>query len=73
MQERKHKPSFGEEVANVLTHGAGMLFGAVALVVLVVTSLNRGGDAWMVGSVVVYALCMSSSYVTSTIVPSTFI
>lgn len=67
MQRRKHKQTFGEEVANVLTHGAGVLFGAVALVVLLMASLRRGGDAWTVGSVVVYALCMSSSYVTSTL------
>ena len=67
MQKRKHKQTFKEEVANVLTHGAGVLFGAVALVVLLMASIRRGGDAWMVGSVVVYALCMSSSYVTSTL------
>ena len=62
---RKQRQTHGEEVANVLTHGAGMLFGLTAIVVLMIAGI-RTGDPWVIGSFAVYALCMTSSYVTST-------
>ncbi len=62
---RKKPQTYAEEVANVLTHGAGMLFGIAVSVLLLITSL-RSGDPWIVGSFVLYALCMTLSYVTST-------
>ena len=49
----------------MLTHGAGMLFGLTAIVVLMIAGI-RTGDPWVIGSFAVYALCMTSSYVTST-------
>lgn len=61
----RQRQTYGEEVANVLTHGAGMIFGAVAIIVLQVASV-RGGNPWAIGSSLVYALSMTSSYVTST-------
>ena len=65
MVRTKQRQTYGEEVANVLTHGAGMIFGMVALILLVVASI-RSGNPWAVGSSIVYALSMTSSYVTST-------
>ena len=65
MVRTKQRQTYGEEVANVLTHGAGMVFGMVALILLVVASI-RSGNPWAVGSSIVYALSMTSSYVTST-------
>ena len=62
---RKQRQTHGEEVANVLTHGAGMLFGLTAIIVLMIAGI-RTGDPWVIGSFAVYALCMTSSYVTST-------
>ena len=62
---RKQRQTHGEEVANVLTHGAGMLFGLTAIVVLMIAGI-RTGDPWVIGCFAVYALCMTSSYVTST-------
>ena len=62
---RKQRQTHGEEVANVLTHGAGMLFGLTAIIVLMIAGI-RIGDPWVIGSFAVYALCMTSSYVTST-------
>ncbi|WP_278624332.1 hemolysin III family protein [Parabacteroides gordonii] len=59
------RQTYGEEIANVLTHGAGMTFGIVAIIVLLVASV-RSGNPWSVGSSLVYALSMTSSYVTST-------
>ena len=49
----------------MLTHGAGMLFGLTAIIVLMIAGI-RTGDPWVIGSFAVYALCMTSSYVTST-------
>ena len=65
MVRTKQRQTYGEEVANVLTHGAGMIFGAVALILLLMASI-RSGNPWAVGSSVVYTLSMTSSYVTST-------
>lgn len=61
----KQRQTHGEEVANVLTHGAGMLFGIAAIFILMVEAV-RSGNPWVVGSFAVYAICMTLSYVTST-------
>lgn len=42
-----------------------MIFGIVAIIVLLMASV-RSGDPWAVGSSLVYAVCMTLSYVTST-------
>lgn len=55
---RKQRQTHGEEVANVLTHGAGMLFGLTAIIVLMIAGI-RIGDPWVIGSFAVYALCLS--------------
>lgn len=65
MVKARQRQTYGEEIANVLTHGAGMTFGIVAIIVLLVASV-RSGNPWSVGSSLVYALSMTSSYVTST-------
>lgn len=62
---RQERQSFGEEVANVLTHGAGMIFGMVAIYLLMVAAIHTG-NAWAIGSSGVYAVCMTLSYATST-------
>jgi len=54
-----------EEIANVVTHGAGMVFGIVAICLLMVRGID-GGDPWAIGSFAVYSICMISSYITST-------
>lgn len=54
-----------EEVVNVLTHGAGMVFGITALFVLMIAAI-RNGSLWVIWSCAVYAVCMTLSYVTST-------
>lgn len=65
MVRARQRQTYGEEVANVLTHGAGMIFGIVVIIVLLVASIQNG-DPWAIGSSLVYAICMTSSYVTST-------
>lgn len=59
------RQTYGEEVANVLTHGGGMIFGIVAIAVLLNASVHSG-DPWAIGSSFGYAVCMTLSYVTST-------
>ena len=61
----RQRQTYGEEVANVLTHGAGMLFGMTAIIVLMMAAI-RSGNPWAIGSFAVYAVCMTLSYVTST-------
>lgn len=61
----KQRQTYGEEVANVLTHGAGMLFGLVAMILLMVAAV-QSGNPWAVASFAVYAVCMTLSYATST-------
>ena len=60
----RQRQTYGEEVANVLTHGAGMLFGMTAIIILMMAAI-RSGNPWAIGSFVVYAVCMTLSYVTS--------
>lgn len=54
-----------EEIANVLTHGAGMLFGVVVIWLLMAKAIGTN-DPWVIASFGVYAVCMTLSYVTST-------
>ena len=61
----RQRQTYGEEVANVLTHGAGMLFGMTAIIVLMMAAI-RSGNPWAIGSFAVYAVCMTLSYVTYT-------
>lgn len=65
MVKTRQRQTYGEEVANVFTHGAGMIFGIVVTAVLLNASVHSG-DPWAIGSSLVYAVCMTLSYVTST-------
>ena len=37
----RQRQTYGEEVANVLTHGAGMLFGMTAIIILMMAALSE--------------------------------
>lgn len=56
----------GEEVANALTHGLGLLGSLVALPVLVVTALARG-DALLVAGFSIFGATLVALYAASTI------
>lgn len=57
--------TYGEEVANVITHGTGMLLGLTAIVLLMLKAIPEG--SWLIITCfAVYAVCMTLSYVTST-------
>ena len=49
----RQRQTYGEEVANVLTHGAGMLFGMTAIIILMMAAI-RSGNPWAIGSFAVY-------------------
>ena len=63
-QERPQ--SIGEELANTLSHGAGLLAAVAALPVLVVTALNRGDLAGLIGFSV-FGVTMVLLYLSSTL------
>jgi hemolysin III len=55
----------GEETANWIIHGIGLLLSIAAFVILVVSSLR--GDVWHVVSFTVYGLTLIALYASSTI------
>lgn len=58
--------SFGEELTNTLTHGAGILLGIVAGYFLLVKASHNMEPAWAVACVAIYLAGMLSSYISST-------
>jgi hemolysin III len=64
----------GEEIANAISHGAGLVMGLAALPLLVVSAARRG-DAWQVVAGAVYATTLILLYSASTMyhaMPSRF-
>jgi hemolysin III len=55
----------GEEIANTISHGAGILLGVAAGFILLSLAVT-GGNSWAVGSVIGYLSGMLASYVSST-------
>src|SRR4051812_21298308 len=58
--------SLGEEIANSLTHGLGLLLSLAMLPVLVVSAI-RGGDPWRVVAASVYGATLVMLYAMSTL------
>ncbi|WP_070970269.1 PAQR family membrane homeostasis protein TrhA [Vibrio sonorensis] len=59
--------SVKEEVANVITHGAGLVFGIIGLVLLLIKALNHNADALTVTSVSIYGASMIVLFLASTL------
>ena len=57
--------TLGEEVANSVSHGVGIIFGIVAGFVLMNVAI-QSGNSWAIGSVPLYLFGMLASYVSST-------
>ncbi len=55
----------GEEVANSVSHGIGILFGITAGFILMNVAI-QSGDSWAIGSVPLYLFGMLASYTAST-------
>jgi hemolysin III len=66
LQLEERPQSLGEEVANSVSHGIGLLAALVASPILVTAALNRGDLAGIVGAVV-FATTMVLLYLTSTL------
>ena len=58
--------SVGEEIANAISHGVGLLLAVVAAPVLVVAAAQRGGMAEIVGASI-FGATMMLVYLTSTL------
>jgi hemolysin III len=63
---REHSYTFGEELANSLTHGVGALLAVGGLVWLVTLAAVRG-DAWHVVACSIYGAAMVALYTASTL------
>jgi hemolysin III len=60
------RPTVGEEIANSLSHGAGLALAIAATPVLIVAA-TRYGTAWNMVGVSVFAVSMISLYLASTL------
>lgn len=66
-EQQQRAQSFGEEIANAVSHGAGLAASLVALPFLVITAFRRQHDAWQVVAWTVYGLTLALLYAASTI------
>lgn len=62
----KPRYSFGEEVANSVTHGAGLLLSIAGLVLMTVFAVKYG-DAWHVVAVSIFGATLIFLYLASTL------
>lgn len=62
----KKKYTLKEEIANGVTHGLGVLFGIVSLIVLLVLSIRNGNTIAVVGFSI-YGTCFILMYLSSTL------
>jgi hemolysin III len=65
-QQRRRTQSLGEEIANSVSHGVGLLVALIAAPVLVIDAIQRGDTAGILGASV-FAATMVLLYVTSTL------
>lgn len=63
---REHRQSLGEEIANSVSHGVGLLAAVVAAPILIVAAVWRGGAAGIVGASI-FAATVLVLYSTSTL------
>lgn len=74
MTEPYHEQSTREEIANAVSHGAGVAMGLVALPLLVIAAVRRD-DVWQIVAGAVYATTLVLLYSASTVyhaLPSRF-
>jgi hemolysin III len=60
----------GEEIINSITHGAGLLFSAIAIGILIVQAKEKG-DNWHLVSFIIFGCSMMLLYLSSTLYHST--
>ncbi len=64
--KNKKDTANGEEWANTLSHGAGILLGVIAGYFLLVKATENAEPQWAVACISVYLTGMLSSYISST-------
>jgi hemolysin III len=62
----ERRQSLGEEIANSISHGAGLVAGAVAAPALIVAAVRRGDAAFIVGASI-FAATILLMYLSSTL------
>lgn len=60
------QPTLGEEIANSISHGIGLVFAVIATPILVIAA-NRSGTVWNMVGVSVFAASMVLLYLSSTL------
>src|SRR5207237_3470833 len=63
---REHLPTLGEEIANSLSHGVGLVLAIAATPVLIITAI-RYWSAWNTVGVSVFSASMVTLYLASTL------
>ena len=66
VMQNEHRPTAGEEIANSISHGAGLALAIAATPFLIVAAV-RYGTAWNTVGVSVFAASMISLYLASTL------
>src|SRR5437588_3780134 len=62
----ERRPTIGEEIANSLSHGAGLAFAIAGAPILIIAAV-RYGSAWNTVGVSVFAASMVTLYLASTL------
>src|SRR5258708_4002504 len=62
----ERRQSLGEELANSISHGIGLLAGAIAAPVLIIAALRRDDRAFLVGASI-FAATIILMYLASTL------
>ena len=60
------KYTYGEELANAISHLIGTVFGAAALIIMLIYSIKHGGE-WHIISSIIFGLSMIILYLASTL------
>lgn len=66
VKDNKKKYTLKEEIANGVTHGLGVIFGIVSLIVLLILSI-RNGDSVAIVAFSIYGTCFILMYLSSTL------
>ncbi|HPO16310.1 MAG TPA: hemolysin III family protein [Candidatus Hydrogenedentes bacterium] len=66
MSHSESKYTVGEEIANAITHGLGVLFSIAALTLMVIYA-SLGGDPWRIVSVSIFGATLIILYLASTL------
>jgi hemolysin III len=66
LSTHERRPSLGEEIANSISHGIGLVLALIATPILIVAAL-RYGNTWNMIGVSVFAASMVTLYLSSTL------